>query len=175
MTNPAESSPAGPLADLGIDLGALINDPNQSINLTSDSLSGGLSMDGGLKIGGEVNVSLSAPGGIPQVSVDGSAQFAATGEADAYGSYDHVDVTTDADAGTMDVSIDSVDGEASVYGGVEAGIEFGLDASINPLDGSPDVGVSSGFEFGTESGFDVDGGYNGIDLHTDNGSGGDFM
>ncbi|MGW4482109.1 hypothetical protein [Rhodococcus triatomae] len=167
-----DPNPASPLADLGIDLGGMLNDASQSVDLTIDALSGGLDIDNALEIGGGVDVSVSAPGGIPQVSVDGGGQLAAGGQFDTYGNYDDIDVTTDADTGTTDANIESMDGSAAGYGGVQAGAEFGVDLSASPTDGGiPGIGISGELGFGTQSGLDLDGSYSDIDLHNETGSG----
>ncbi|MDV8071412.1 hypothetical protein R4P64_33410 [Rhodococcus sp. IEGM 1366] len=51
---------------------------------------------GGVSAGGGVEVSIGAPGGIPQVSIDAGGQYAVDGEYGAYGSYDDVDLSVDA-------------------------------------------------------------------------------
>ena len=121
-------------------------------------------------VGAGVEVSISAPGGVPQVSVGGGGQVAVGGQFDVYGTYDDIDVTTDADAGTMDAEIESVDASASGYGGVQAGAEFGVDFSASPVDGGiPGIGVSGEVGFETQSGLDLDGGYSTFDLHSEPG------
>jgi len=162
--------PTGTASGLGIDIGAMINDPNQSVDLSIDVIGGGVDVDTGLAVGAGVEVSISAPGGVPQVSVGGGGQVAVGGQFDVYGTYDDIDVTTDADAGTMDAEIESVDASASGYGGVQAGAEFGVDFSASPVDGGiPGIGVSGEVGFETQSGLDLDGGYSTFDLRSEPG------
>ncbi|WP_068156450.1 hypothetical protein [Rhodococcus phenolicus] len=162
--------PTSTASDLGIDVGGMINDPNRSVDLSIDVVDGGIDIDTGLETGAGVEVSVSAPGGVPQVSVGGGGRVAAGGQFDTHGSYDDIDVATDADAGTMDADIESVDASASGYGGIEAGAEFGIDFSASPVDGGiPGIGVGGEVGFDTRSGLDLDAGYGNFDLHSDTG------
>ena len=169
-TDPATPDPTSTASGLGIDVGAMNNDPNQSVDLSIDVVGGDVGVDSGVAVGAGVEVSISAPGGVPQVSVGGGGQVAAGGQFDAFGSYDDIDVTTDADTGTTDAEIESVDASAAGYGGVQAGAEFGIDFSASPVDGGiPGIGVSGEVGFETQSGLDVDGGYSNFDLHSEPG------
>ena len=166
----ATPDPTSTASGLGIDVGTMINDPNQSVDLSIDVVGGGVDVDTGVAVGAGVDVSVSAPGGVPQVSVGGGGQVAVGGQFDAYGSYDDIDVTTDADAGTVDAEIESVDASAAGYGGVQAGAEFGIDLSASPVDGGvPGIGVSGEVGFETQSGLDLDADYSNFDLHSETG------
>ena len=114
-------------------------------------------------------MSVGAPGGIPQVSIDAGGQFAVDGQYGAYGSYDDIDLSADAATGTSEVSIDSAEAGVSGYGGAAGGAEFGVDLSVNPVDGLPEVGVDTGFEFDADNGFDIGGGYDHVEITQDAG------
>ncbi|MGO4205167.1 hypothetical protein AB4Z09_26210 [Rhodococcus sp. TAF43] len=165
-------SAGGSIVDtFSIDLSDMLADPGSS-EVSIQSFDAGVSVGGGVAFGGGVDISVGAPEGIPQVSVDVGGQFATEGQFDSYVSYDDVDLSTDAATGTSDVSIESVDGAVSGYGGVQAGGEFGVDFSVNPLDGVPEVGFNVGAEFAADNGFDIGGGYDHVEIHQEDG--GDF-
>lgn len=152
-----------------VDLSDMLTDPGQA-EVSMQSFDGGVSAGGGISVSGGVDVSFSAPAGIPQVSIDAGGQFATEGQYGAYGSYDDVELSTDAETGTSDVSIESADGAVSGYGGVQTGAEVGVDFSVNPLDGGvPEVGVDTGFEFAADNGFDIGGGYEQVEIHQEDG------
>ncbi len=104
-----------------------------------------------------------------EVSIDAGGQFATDGQYGAYGSYDDVDLSTDAATGSSEVSIDSAEAGVSGYGGAAGGAEFGVDLSVNPLDGVPEIGVDTGFELDADNGFDIGGGYEHVEITQDDG------
>ncbi|MCZ4587716.1 hypothetical protein O4328_29180 [Rhodococcus opacus] len=159
---PAPAPDADPLTDVGIDLASLLGEG--SADVSTLEIDGGISGSGGVQMSAGVEASVSTPAGIPQVSAGVGGQFAAEGEFDTYGSYEDVDVSTDADAGTTDVSTEVIDGGASGEAGIEVGGEFGVD--FQPVNGGiPEIGIEAGGEFGTYGGYDVHGGYEAIDAH----------
>lgn len=136
------------------------------------SFDAGNAAGGGISVGGGgVEVSVGAPAGIPQVSVDAGGQFAADGQYGAYGSYDDVDLSVDAATGTSEVLIDSAEAGVSGYGGgAEIGAEL-VDLGVNPLDGGiPELGVDTGFESAADNGFDIGGGYEHVEITQDDGT-----
>lgn len=163
-------SAAGSIVDaFSVDLSDMLTDPGTA-EVSIQSLDGGISVGGGVAVSGGMDVSVTATDGIPQVSVDIDGQFGAEAQFDSYGSYDDIDLSTDAATGASNVSIESADG--AVSGGVQAGGEFGVDFSVSPLDGGvPEVGLDIGGEFATDHGFDVSVGYDHVEIHD---GGGDF-
>ncbi len=151
-----------------IDLTGMLNDPGAEVSI--QSFDAGISAGGGVAVSGGVDISVGATGGISEVSVDVGGQFATEGQFDAQVSYDDIDLSTDAATGASDVSVESVDGAVSGHSGVQAGGEFGVDFSMNPLDGGiPEVGLDIGAEFDADNGFDISGGYDHIEIHDDGG------
>jgi hypothetical protein len=160
---------AGPLSSFGIDLGSLLESPG-STEASIESFDGGISGSGGIQTGVGVEASISAPGGIPQVSGGVSGQLETDNQVGAYGGYDNIDLSTDADAGTTDLSMQSADGGVSSFGGLDLGAKFGLDFS--PVDGGiPEIGIEAGAEFGTYGGGDLHGGYDQVEIHQQDGDG----
>ncbi|BCN52097.1 hypothetical protein RE9425_04870 [Prescottella equi] len=156
----ASGSVAGSTVDaFEVDLSDMLEGPGSS-EVSMQSFDAGVAAGGGISVGGGVEVSIGAPGGIPQVSIDVGGQFAADGQYGAYGSYDDIALSVDAATGTSEVSIDSAE---AGYGGAAGGAEFGVDLSVNPLDGLPEVGIDTGFEFDADNGFDIGGGYEHIE------------
>lgn len=180
MTNPAEQNAtpsaapfvgASPLDSFGIDLSSLL-EGSGSTDASIQSFDGGISNSGGVQAGFGVEASVGAPAGIPEVSAGVSGQVAAENEFDAYGGFNTVELSQDADAGTTDLSMQSGEGGVSTFGGVELGGKFGFDFS--PVDGGiPEIDIEAGAEFGTSGGYDVHGGYDQAEIHQDNG--GDFL
>ena len=165
----ASGSVAGSAVDaFEVDLSDMLEGPGSS-EVSMQSFDAGVAAGGGISVGGGVEVSIGAPGGIPQVSIDAGGQFAADGQYGAYGSYDDIDLSTDAATGTSEVSIDSAEAGASGYSGAAGGAEFGVDLSVNPVDGLPEVGVDTGFEFDADNGFDIGGGYDHVEITQDDG------
>lgn len=165
----ASGSVAGSAVDaFEVDLSDMLEGPGSS-EVSMQSFDAGVAAGGGSSVGGGVEVSIGAPGGIPEVSIDAGGQFAVDGQYGAYGSYDDVDLSVDAATGSSEVSIDSVEAVVSGYGGAAGGAEFGVDLSVNPLDGVPEIGVDTGFELDADNGFDVGGGYEHVEITQDDG------
>ncbi|MFD1811061.1 hypothetical protein [Rhodococcus gannanensis] len=154
------------LADLGIDLAAVLGDPDAAVNVSSESVTVGLDASTGTSFGAVVEVELSAPGGVPQVSVEGSGHAAIVGEADAGASYDAVDVT--AGDGTVEATVESVDAAVAAEGGAAVAGGFDIDLYASPDGGLPVIDAGADVEFLGESELHVDGGY----THTEIDAGG---
>jgi hypothetical protein len=167
----APGSVAGSAVDaFEVDLSDMLDAPGSS-EVSMQSFDGGIAAGGGISVGGGAAVSIDAPGGIPEVSLDAGGQFAVDGQYGAYGSYDNVDLSADADTSEGEVSIDSAEADVSGYGGASGGVEFGVDLGVSPLDGGvPEIGVDSGFEFAADNGFDIDGGYEHVEITQDDGA-----
>ncbi|WP_458683061.1 hypothetical protein [Prescottella equi] len=147
-----------------VDLSDML-DGQGSSKVSMQSFDSGIAAGGGISVGGGLEVSIGAPGGNPEVSIDAGGQFAVDGQYGVYGSYDEVDLSIDAATGSSEVSIDSAEAGASGYGGVAGGAEFGVDLGVSPLDGGiPAIGVDTGFEFAEDNGFGIRGGYDHLEI-----------
>ncbi|GBF17704.1 hypothetical protein Br6_05111 [Rhodococcus sp. Br-6] len=165
----ASGSVAGSAVDaFEVDLSDMLDAPGSS-EVSMQSFDAGIAAGGGISLGGGVEVSIGAPGGIPEVSIDAGGQFAVDGQYRAYGSYEDIDLSADAATGTSEVSIDSAEAGVSGYGGAAGGAEFGVDLSVNPVDGLPEIGLDTGFEFAADNGFDVGGSYDQVEITQDDG------
>lgn len=152
-----------------VDLSDMLDGPGSS-EVSMQSFDTGVAAGGGISVGGGVEVSIGAPGGIPEVDIDAGGQFAVDGQYGAYGSYDDVDLSVDADTGESEVSIDSAEAGLSGYGGAAGGVEFGVDLGVSPLDAVPEIGVDTGFELAADNGFDIGGGYEHVEITQDDGA-----
>lgn len=155
------------LPGLDVDLGELLGDSGSS-SVSAHSVDGGVTASGGVSGGVGVDVSVTAPDGSPEIGVDVEGGVAAYGQAGVEGSYDSTEVGVDADAGTTDVTMQSAQGEADVYGGVDVGGGVGIDVGIGDS-GVPEIEVSAGAEYGSYGGFDADGSYGAVEIHDDGG------
>lgn len=166
------AAPASPLEALGVDLSSFLGGPGTG-EVSIDSGDFGASGSGGMEMGGGADVSFSAPGGIPQFSAGAGAEFAAEGQSEIHGSGSSTDAATDAQAGTSDLTSTSGYGGIGGYGGTHASAEVGVDFQPVP-GGIPEIGFEVGGELGGYGGYEIQGGGDHIDAHS-NDFGGDFI
>ncbi|MFD4268198.1 hypothetical protein [Rhodococcus sp. NPDC058481] len=149
-----------PIDPLGIDLSDLLEQPGTT-TVSSQSLDAGISTYGGIQANSGVEISLDPTGGISAV-VEGG--IAADGGFDAYGSYDSVDIATNSDTGTTDVSMESVDGIISADAGIEAG--GGIGVSLSPgYGGIPELEIVAESGLDAYSDNSMDGSYDTTEVH----------
>ncbi|MCX5046664.1 hypothetical protein OG921_26165 [Aldersonia sp. NBC_00410] len=144
------------------DLGDILNSPGES-DYSSHTIQVGVGADTASEVGGGVEVSISAPGGVPELSVEGDGHFLSQGQFEAEAGYQDVEAQTDnptADEpgtpqdGSMTLSVEQDQGGVSGYGGVYGSGDFNLD--ISPVDGGiPEVGVGGHGTLGDFGGIDA--------------------
>jgi len=110
---------------------------------------------GGVTFSCGVEISTRYGDEVAQVITDAGDQFAAEGQFEAYGSYDAIDLGTDADTGPRAVSIEPADVGATAYLGVDGAGALYLDFSMNPDGGTQEIGADTGCEFAAGTGFDI--------------------
>lgn len=164
------STPEGQNLSVGpldIDLGTLLSGPG-STSVSMQSVEVGMSADSSIDAGVGVDLSIGAPGGVPQVSAAVSGGVSAESQASVGGSYDSVDLTTDAATGTTELSAQSADAGLSGYAG--GGFGAGVEVNIGVGDaGIPEIGISGGADYGSYSGYDAQIGYEEVEIQQDGG------
>jgi hypothetical protein len=155
------------LTDLGIDLSDVLSDPAATVNVSTESVTVGFDAAAGTSAGAGIEVEFGAPGGVPQLSVEGGGQVAAEGGFQAGGSYDSVDLSSE--GGTTEVTIDSVDAGIAGGGSVVAGAEFDFDVYGNPDGGLPAFDAGVGVDYAAESELHTDAGYSHTEISAETG------
>ncbi|MFI6432873.1 hypothetical protein [Rhodococcus oryzae] len=149
-----------PIDSLGIDLSDLLEQPGTT-TVSSQSLDAGISTHSAVEANSGVEISLDPTGAISAV-VEGG--IAADAGADAYGSYDSVDIATNRDIGTTDVSMESVDGAISADAGVEVG--GGIGVTFSPgYGGIPELEIVAESGLDAYSDYSMDGSYDTSEVH----------
>jgi len=170
MSTPADQNHSVvQIGPLDIDLSALLEGPG-STTASIQSVDGGVSAASSVDAGAGVELSIGAPGGIPQVSAGIEGGIAADGQSSIGGSYNNIDLTSDAESGTNDLAMQSAAGEVSGYGGLE--LEGGVGVDFSPVDaGIPEIGISGGVDFGSYGGYEVEADHDDVQIHQDGGDG----